>query len=107
MGGKMCCSKEREGFNQLADCYRDGTGCDQDAERAKENFLVAAELGHVIAMGGLGEFLDKDDPQRYVWFGRAAANADFIPFLSGMSEQHATSIPELDMQRSFLQSDEL
>jgi hypothetical protein len=53
---KSAAQGEREGFNQLGDCYRDGIGCEQDAERAKENFLVAVELGDVFAMVSLGEF---------------------------------------------------
>jgi hypothetical protein len=37
----------------------------RDVERAKENFLIAAELGHVHSMIYTTEFLDKDDPQRF------------------------------------------
>jgi hypothetical protein len=44
----------------------------KDAERAKSNYLVAADLGNVYAMVRSGESLDKDDPQRFVWWGRAA-----------------------------------
>jgi hypothetical protein len=84
---KSVAQGERDGFYWLGCCYRDGIGCEQDAERAKENFLVAAELGHVYAMVCVGRLLDKDDPQRCFWFGRAAANGDYASFLYEMSDQ--------------------
>jgi hypothetical protein len=70
---KSAAQGERDGFTRLGYCYRHGEGCVGDAERAVVNFLVAIELGHVDAMAGFGELLDRDDPQRFVWFGRAAA----------------------------------
>jgi TPR repeat protein len=56
-------------------------------ERAKENYLVAAELGLVAAMVRLGNILNKDDHQRFVWFGGAAANGFCNSFLSEMRDQ--------------------
>jgi hypothetical protein len=51
-------------------------------ERAKTNYLAAAELGSVGAMLYLGRLLDKDDSQRFVWLGRAAsANVGCVSFL--------------------------
>jgi hypothetical protein len=35
----------------------------------------------------LGELLDKNDPQRFVWLGRAASIGDSSEFLSEMSDQ--------------------
>jgi hypothetical protein len=84
---KAAAQGERDGFHYLGRCYRDGFGCEQDMERAKENYFVAAELGHVLAMGGFGAFLDKDDPERFVWFGRAAANGSSACFMNEMSDQ--------------------
>jgi hypothetical protein len=50
-------------------------------ERAKTNYLAAAELGSVGAMLYLGRLLDKDDSQRFVWLGRAAsANVGCVSF---------------------------
>jgi hypothetical protein len=72
---KSAAQGERDGFFWLGQCYRDGTACEKDAERATEIFLVAAELGHFYGIVSLGEVLDKDDPQRFVWFGRAAASS--------------------------------
>jgi hypothetical protein len=39
---KSAAQGERNGFCRLAHCYHRGIGCVKDAERAKENFLVAA-----------------------------------------------------------------
>jgi TPR repeat protein len=64
---------ERDGFALLGWCFRFGHGCGMDLDKAKENFLRAIELGDVMAMGWLGELLDESDPQRWRWWGRAAA----------------------------------
>jgi hypothetical protein len=84
---KSAAQGERDGLCVLAYCWRDGTGCDQDAERAKANFFVAIELGDVYSMICLGELFDEDDPRRCFWFGRAAANGYSVCFLSKMSDQ--------------------
>ena len=52
---KSAAQGERDGFCYLGYCYRDGFGCEVDVERAKENYLVAAELGHVYAMIRVGK----------------------------------------------------
>jgi hypothetical protein len=49
--------------------------------------LVAAELGSVDAMVCVAMFLDKDDPQRFAWFGKAASNGGASFFLSEMYAQ--------------------
>jgi TPR repeat protein len=84
---KSAAQGERDGFYYLGFCYLDGTGCVEDVERAKENFLVAAELGDVYAMVCFGELLGKDDPQRFVWFGRATAMEQSSDFLNEMGFQ--------------------
>jgi TPR repeat protein len=85
---KSAAQGERDGLSCLAYCYRDGIGCEKDAERAKEYFLVSAELGFVNAMMSVGELFDKDDAQRFVWFGRAAASyGGSAYFLTEMSNQ--------------------
>jgi TPR repeat protein len=85
---KSAAQGERDGFYHFGYCYRDGFGCVTDVEKAKENFLVAADLlGHVYAMVCLCELLDTDDLQRLVWLGRAAANGKFSCFLTEMSDQ--------------------
>jgi hypothetical protein len=43
--------------------------------------------GHVYATVSLGELLDKDVPQRFVWFGRAAASGASLFFLNEITEQ--------------------
>jgi hypothetical protein len=42
---KSAAQGERDGFFWLGDCYRDGSGCDRDVERAKENFWLPLSLG--------------------------------------------------------------
>jgi hypothetical protein len=75
---------DRDGIYNLGYCFRVGTGCEQDVERAKENFLVSAELGHVMEQFGV--LLEKDDPQRFVWFSRSAANGASGSFWNEMSD---------------------
>jgi hypothetical protein len=84
---KSAARGERDGFLKLATCYLDGTGCEEDVESSKDNYSAAAELGNVFAMVCLGRLFGKDDPQRFVWLGRAAANGDSDSFLSEMVDQ--------------------
>jgi TPR repeat protein len=84
---KSVAQGERDGFFWLGRCYRDGMGCEQDFERAKKNFLVASELGDIIAMVRVCDLFDKDNPERFVWLGRAAANKVFYSFLTEMVDQ--------------------
>jgi hypothetical protein len=74
---------ERDGVHCLGDCYRVGIGCEQDVERAKENFLVAAEGN---AMVRVAELFDKDDPQRFVWFGKSFCFKWSVFVLLGQNE---------------------
>jgi TPR repeat protein len=78
---------ERDGFFWLAFCFRDGDGCEADFGKAKENFLRASELGHVLAMGWLGELLEESDPQRWRWWGRAAALRYYWRFWSSFAQR--------------------
>jgi TPR repeat protein len=47
---KAGAQRERDGFYKLGYCYRYEVACEKDSERAKENFLAAAELGNVYAL---------------------------------------------------------
>ena len=78
---------ERDGFYRLGCCFRDGEGCEQNLDKAKENFLRASELEHLYAMRSLGESLDDSDPQRWRWWGRAAALGDSRAFLFSFAKQ--------------------
>jgi TPR repeat protein len=78
---------ELDGFYWLGWCFRFDGGCEKDLDEAKENFLLASELGHVWAMSDLGDLLDESDPQRWRWWGRAAAIEDSSSFLSDFAEQ--------------------
>jgi hypothetical protein len=85
---KSAAQGERNGFCELGLCYGVGSECEKDAKRAKENYLVAVELGDVCGLVSLGRLFDIDDPQRFVWLGRAAAaNGDSYSFLKELSVQ--------------------
>ncbi len=70
--GKAAAQGERDGFYLLGRCYDEAEGCERNVERAKENFLIAAELSDVYAMLHLSQLLRKADPRRFVWLGNAA-----------------------------------
>jgi len=55
--------------------------------RQRNFFLIASELGHVSAMILLGDLLDKSDPQRWRWLGRAAALGNSLNCLSIFAKQ--------------------
>jgi hypothetical protein len=78
---------ERDGYSQLGFCFRDGEGCEKNLNKAKENFLVASELGDVVAMFSLGCLLDESDPQRWRWLGRTAALGSSWSFLQHFAKQ--------------------
>ena len=48
--------------------------------------MIAAQLGHVDSMKELGGPLDKSDPQRWLWWGRAALLGDPYSFLYSFSD---------------------
>jgi hypothetical protein len=77
---------ERDGFYYLGHCFQGGYGCAIDLERAKENYLIAAELGSVSAMAYMGILLERNDIQRLVWLGRAAVGGESRKFLHDMIE---------------------
>jgi TPR repeat protein len=78
---------ERDGYYWHGRCFRDGEGCEKDLDKSKENFLRASELGQVYAMTTLGLLLDESDPQRWRWWGRAAALGHIWNFLSSFVDQ--------------------
>jgi hypothetical protein len=76
---------ERDGFFWLAVCFREVET--MDFAKATENFLRASELGHTVAMIELGYMLEESDPQRWRWWGRAAASGKSESFLSAFARQ--------------------
>jgi hypothetical protein len=84
---KSAAQGERDGLYMLGFCYREGQGCEKDVETAKENLLIASELGYVYAMILLGVLFGKTDPQRSHWLGKAGASGKSVPFLNEMEEQ--------------------
>ncbi len=79
--------RERDGSYWLGRCFRDGVGCEKDLNLAKENFLIAAELGDVFAAESYGNLLDESDLVRWLWLGRAALRGLPGSFLDSFSEQ--------------------
>jgi hypothetical protein len=79
--------RERNALYWLGEWCRDGVGCEEDAERAQEIFLVAAELGHLDTMICFSALLDKNDPQRFVWLGKAAVGGYSSEFMTRMVGQ--------------------
>jgi TPR repeat protein len=78
---------ERDGLFWLGSCFCHGEGCEEDLDMAKENFLLASELGDVWGMVELGDLLDESDPQQWRWWGRAAALGSSSSFLSYFAKQ--------------------
>jgi hypothetical protein len=78
---------ERDGLHVLGWCYSRGGGCEEDLDKAKENFLRGSELGFVPSMISLGQSLDELDPQRWRWWGQAAALGDGWNFLCTFAKQ--------------------
>jgi TPR repeat protein len=64
---------ERDGFYALGWCFLFCKDVQRDQNKAKENFLLASELGEVWSMAQVGDLLDELDEQRWYWWGRAAA----------------------------------
>ena len=78
---------ERDGLFLLGRCFHDGRGCEQDLNLAKENFLIAAELGDVFAAVDYGCLRGESDPARWIWWERAALRGWANPFLDFFSKQ--------------------
>jgi hypothetical protein len=78
---------DRDGFFRLGFCARVADGCEQDLNKAKENFLRASQLGDVYSMSLLGWLFDDLDPQRWRWWGKAAALGISWSFLSNFWKQ--------------------
>lgn len=72
---------ERDGYAMLGWCFLHGEGCEKNLVKAKENFLIASELGDVSSMTRLGELLNNSDPQRWRWWGKAATFGRMSSFL--------------------------
>ena len=63
---------ERDGFYSLGFCFRFGHGCEKDLTLAKQNLLIAAELGQVDSADDYGRLLGEASPACWLWWGRAA-----------------------------------
>jgi hypothetical protein len=73
---------ERAGFYQLGCCY-----LDSDVDKARDNFHIAALLGDLRSMKRYASYLHESDPQRYFWFGKAAAHGMCRKFVHDVVRQ--------------------
>ncbi len=72
---------ERDGFFELAFCFEKGVGCEKNLTFAKQNYLIAAELGDVIGARKLAQLLDDADPALWMWLGRIANCGNVFPLV--------------------------
>ncbi len=71
---------------------------------AAENYLIAAELGHVWAAGFCGHLLNDYDPSHWVWMGRAALRGftDFNDFAT-IEASYPVQVEPKNVIRCFIQ----
>jgi hypothetical protein len=77
---------ERDAFYVLGVCCESGRGCDKNLDKAKENFLRAAQQDHVHSMDCLARLLE-NSTQRWHWWGRAARRGSCMSFLKQFAAQ--------------------
>jgi hypothetical protein len=87
MANSAASERDREGIFWLGYCCQIGDGCEKDLDKARECYLVAAQLGLVLSMNALGFLLDESDPQRWFQWCRAAVLGDPNTFLADFSAQ--------------------
>ena len=76
---------ERDGFNVLGWSYRNGRA--RDVNLAKENYLIASELGHIMAANNYALMLRLTDSDRWLWLSRAAVHGQPYYFIGSFAEQ--------------------
>jgi hypothetical protein len=65
---------DRNATYRLGNLYRFRSGCEHDMSKAVALWKEAAEVSHVDAQNLYGTWgFGEDDPERFVWWGRAAA----------------------------------
>jgi hypothetical protein len=79
--------RERDGFYSLGCCFNFGRGCERSEDKAKENFLIAAELGLVTAMFWFGDLLEESDHLCWFWWAQAAKLGEPSYFLRNVAKQ--------------------
>jgi hypothetical protein len=79
--------RERDGFCLLGFCFTHRIGCEKNADKGLENYLIAAELGSVYQMSVVGKLLDESDPLRWFWWNQAAKRGVSDDFVREFSEQ--------------------
>jgi hypothetical protein len=78
--------RERNSFCCLGWCFFYGEGCEKNEDKARENYLIAAELGEVDSMTGVGGLWEESDLLRWYWWGQAAQLGQPYCFLENFSK---------------------
>ncbi len=78
---------EREGLFTFGRILYFGIVDVQSLSLAKENILIAAELGYLDGATLYGSFLEDSDPIRWLWWSRAALHGEPSVFLNFFSDQ--------------------
>ncbi len=78
---------ERDGLYWLGLYFENGVGCKADWNLGKENYRIAAELGHIEAADAFGSLFDESDPVRWLWWSRAALRRSPASFIYSLSDQ--------------------
>ncbi len=86
---KSAAQGERDGFYALGHCYQHGHGCDKNIDKAKENFLIAVNLGLFDAKICLTQLLKKNDTTRIALLGELTKLGYRNRFFSEIEEQFA------------------
>ena len=75
---------ERDGYYLLGQnlCYGE-----RDYALAKENYLIAGELGHAGAAEQYGRLLNKSGTDCWIWLSRGALHGSYVTFIWSLSEQ--------------------
>ncbi len=81
---------ERNGYFSIGLCLLGGIGCEKNLSLAKENLLIAAELGVAPAAAYYGKVFDELPHTRWLWLGRAALHGSPDSFLDSFSEEVET-----------------
>ncbi len=76
--------RDRDGFYWLGHCLH---AWKENVILAKEQYLIAAQLGHVGAADAYGRLFDESQPMRWIWFARAASHGCSGSFLDSFSKQ--------------------
>ncbi len=77
---------ERDGWSWLGYCYEIANGCDDDVNMAIHFHEIAAKMGSIASMLGLGYLLPQFSAQRWFWLGTAALRGSHNTLISNVGK---------------------